>query len=88
MADMGMGDMGGMAMDHGSMPGMPPMSGMDHSAMPGMSGMPHGTMEMPPAGSPRTGVEVDNVAMMPGDRLSDPAGDAAHGGISQIPAPP
>jgi FtsP/CotA-like multicopper oxidase with cupredoxin domain len=76
--------MGGMKMDHGSMPGMqdsssaqgsmPPMPGMDHSTMSGMSGMVHGTMEMPPAGAPKEGVEVDNVAMMPADRLSDPGG--------------
>ena len=93
MADMGMGDMGSMKMDHGSMPGMQhsggstqgtmlPMPGMDHNMMPGMdhsmmsgmSGMAHGAMEMPPSGTPKEGVEVDNVAMMPSDRLSDPGG--------------
>jgi CopA family copper-resistance protein len=51
MADMGMGDMAGMTMDHSAMPGMqhgdgmpssmPPMPGMDHSTMPGMN---HGSM--------------------------------------------
>jgi CopA family copper-resistance protein len=92
MTDMGMGDMGGMKMDHGAMsgmqhggatqPAMPPMPGMDHSgmpgmdhsAMPGMSGMQHGTTAMPPDGALKEGVEVDNVAMMPTDRLSDPGG--------------
>ncbi|HTI84558.1 MAG TPA: copper resistance system multicopper oxidase [Acetobacteraceae bacterium] len=68
MADMGMSDMSGMSMDHGSMPGMPPMPGMDHSMMPGMN---HGGMSG--AGStPKEGVEVDNVAMMPMDRLGEP----------------
>ncbi len=99
MADMGMGDMGGMKMDHGSMTGMQhgvanaknmpsmpgmdhsTMSGMDHSTMPGMGNMPvdHGSMEMPPAGVPKEGVEVDNVAMMPTDRLSDTGGLEGNG---------
>jgi CopA family copper-resistance protein len=84
MTDMGMGDMGGMKMDHGAMSGMqhggatqsamPPMPGMDHSTMPGMSGMQHETTALPPDGPLKEGVEVDNVAMMPTDRLSDPGG--------------
>jgi CopA family copper-resistance protein len=79
MSDMGMGSMqqgsmSGMKMDQGSMPGM------DHGAMPGMS---HGSMQSTPmhqssmAGmeaSPKAkklqgGVGVDNVAMMPTERL-------------------
>jgi len=110
MADMGMGDMGGMSMDHGSMagmdpgakkpesmPAMPSMPGMDHSSMTGMSGMKmdHGSMPdmagMPMTSSTPTkadstkmggkstttvkpGVEVDNVAMMPEERLKEPGG--------------
>jgi FtsP/CotA-like multicopper oxidase with cupredoxin domain len=80
MADMGMG-----GMDHGSkksasMPGMdhsamPGMAGMDHSSMPDMSGsapMNHGDMNMSGnGGTPKPGVEVDNVAMMPQDRLGE-----------------
>lgn len=68
MADMGMGDMSGMNLDHGSMTSMPPMPGMDHGAMPGMN---HWTM--PDAeGALQEGVGVDNVAMMPMDRLGEP----------------
>lgn len=67
-----MADMGMAGMDHGS------MSGMDHSKMPGMGD----DMKMEQAGgnmrdSSRkltTDVEVDNVAMMPQDRLGE-AGD-------------
>lgn len=85
MGGMSMGDMGGMTMDHGSMAGMPPMPGMDHSSMPGMPAMPgmnHGPMPgmghtgggeamNGKDGAPREGVEVDNVAMMPMDRLNE-----------------
>ena len=87
MTDMGMGDMDMGGMDTGSgpkaqgqMPGMKMdgMSGMDMSGMkgmdmPGMSGRESG-------GSPpdskradlKQGVEVDNAAMAPADRLSEP----------------
>jgi CopA family copper-resistance protein len=69
-----MSGMGGM--DHGSMPGM------DHSSMPGMGSMSmnHGAMKMDGmtmsggTGAVKEGVEVDNVAMMPTDRLNDPGG--------------
>ena len=79
MADMGMGSMqqgsmSGMKMDQGSMPGM------DHGAMPGMN---HGSMQsMPMDQGSMAGMEaspeaqklqgsvgVDNVAMMPTERL-------------------
>jgi CopA family copper-resistance protein len=69
MADMGMGgmdhgSMSGMKMDHGSMPGM------DHGAMPGMN---HGSMTgmeaSPEAKKLQGSVGVDNVAMMPTERL-------------------
>jgi FtsP/CotA-like multicopper oxidase with cupredoxin domain len=74
---MGHGNMPGMKMDPGAMPGM------DHSAMPGMK-MDHGAMgpgsmsgmsDMPadPAAQRLAGsVGVDNVAMMPTERLNDP----------------
>ena len=64
-------------MDHGSMPGM---KGMDHGSMPGMKGMDmsasmpmdHGGRKMDStATKPKPGVEVDTVAMMPQDRLSE-----------------
>jgi len=60
---MKMEDMPGMAMDHGS------MTGMETSAM---SGADHGAAKL------ERGVAVDNVAMMPADRLSDP-GDGLEG---------
>jgi CopA family copper-resistance protein len=63
MTDMGMG-----GMDHGS------MSGMDHGAMPGMQ---HGSMAYmsnmeasPEAQKLQGSVGVDNVAMMPTERLT------------------
>jgi FtsP/CotA-like multicopper oxidase with cupredoxin domain len=61
----------GMPMDHGTMPGM----SMDH-AMPGMA-MDHGSMGMSGtmAATPSKltkSVEVDNVAMMPTERVNDP----------------
>jgi CopA family copper-resistance protein len=69
MADMGMGDMGGMpGMDHGARPGM------NHGAMRGL-GNTGGGMAM--GGDSRTlkeSVEVDNVAMMPSDRQSEAGG--------------
>jgi CopA family copper-resistance protein len=87
MADMGMGAMGGMNMDHGSMDhgskkseSMPDMPGMDHGSMPGMKGMDmSGGMKMggTPA-QPKPGVEVDNVAMNPEDRLAE-AGTGLNG---------
>jgi len=79
MTDMGMGGMDhdsmpGMQMNHGSMPGM------DHATMPGMN---HGSMQsMPMDQGSMAGMEaspeakklqgrvgVDNVAMMPTERL-------------------
>jgi FtsP/CotA-like multicopper oxidase with cupredoxin domain len=75
--------MSGMnGMDHSSMPGM------DHSSMPGMGNMApgatmpmnHGAMKMDgttmsgTTGAVKEGVEVDNVAMMPSERLNDPGG--------------
>jgi len=74
MTDMGMGrmdhgSMPGMQMDHGSMPGMH----MDHSPMPGMQ-MDHGSMpgmQLSPEAKKLAGsVGVDNVAMMPTERLN------------------
>ena len=67
MADMGMGDMGAMkGVDHGSMPGM---KGMDMSA-----NMPIGQDGMKTGSTPamlKPGVEIDNVAMMPQERLGE-----------------
>ena len=80
----GMGTMHGMPMGQGSMSGMGhnSMSGMGHGSMPGMSqdqmgGMPMGGMEgetgLKKEGAKLEGrVGVDNVAMMPADRLSEP----------------
>src|SRR5262249_60195874 len=59
MTDMGMG-----GMDHGSMPGMQ----MDHGSMPAMSGME----ASPEAKKLEGSVGVDNVAMMPTERLNRP----------------
>ena len=73
MKDMGMGDMKGMDMsggkEQGSMAGMD-MSGKaaDQDAMPGMD-MGQKTDTAPKL---EKGVSVDNVAMMPADRLDDP----------------
>jgi CopA family copper-resistance protein len=82
MADMGMGDMAGM--DHRAMGGMnmeqktpqpKSMPGMDHSSMPSMgAGMPMkepGMKMSSDSGTPTRGVEVDNVAMMPQERLGE-----------------
>lgn len=75
-SQMGGAQAGGMSgMAHGSMPGMQ-MSGMQSGAM----GMAHGAMAgmQRGAGVTRTGnkltrgVEVDNVAMMPTERISEP----------------
>ena len=83
MADMGMG-----SMQQGSMSGMKtdqgPMPGMDHSSMPGVNHgsmrgmqMDHGSMPgmeaSPEAKKLEGSVGVDNVAMMPTERL-DKAG--------------
>jgi CopA family copper-resistance protein len=77
MADMGMG-----SMEHGSMAGMGGgMPGMEHGTMPGlnhgsMPGMPtnHGSMAgmeaSPEAKKLEGSVGVDNVAMMPTERLN------------------
>jgi CopA family copper-resistance protein len=94
MADMGMagmdqgamGDMPGMGQGTkkpDAMPGMNHMNmpGMDHSAMPGMGSMPmnHGGMVMDDKnGTLKRGVEVDNVAMVPQERLNE-AGDGLGG---------
>jgi CopA family copper-resistance protein len=68
-----MADMGMAGMDHGSMPGMNhgAMPGMDHGAMghAGMTGMGGSS-----AGQLAGSVGVDNVAMMPTERL-DRAGE-------------
>ncbi|GAC1339088.1 MAG: copper resistance system multicopper oxidase [Acetobacteraceae bacterium] len=85
MADMGMGNMGmgNMAsMDHGSMPGMD----MGHGSMPGMDmgqasmpGMDMSSMELDATAKRMQGtVGVDNVAMMPTERLHE-AGDGLDG---------
>jgi CopA family copper-resistance protein len=60
MTDMGMG-----GMEHGSMPGMnhAAMPGMDHGSMPGMEASPE-------AKRLEGSVGVDNVAMMPTERLN------------------
>jgi FtsP/CotA-like multicopper oxidase with cupredoxin domain len=84
MADMGGMKMDHGGMDRGTRKpeSMSGMSGMDHSSMPEMKGMDmsggmpmhmdHGAMKMDgTAASPKPGVEVDNVAMMPGDRLGE-----------------
>jgi CopA family copper-resistance protein len=68
MTDMGMGGMhnGSMpGMDHGSMPGMNhgAMPGMDHGSMSGMEASPE-------AKRLEGSVGVDNVAMMPTERLN------------------
>jgi CopA family copper-resistance protein len=76
MTDMGMGmnhgSMPGMQMNHGSMSGMQ----MDHGSMPGMQ-MDHGSMSAmsgmdasPEAKKLEGRVGVDNVAMMPTERLN------------------
>jgi CopA family copper-resistance protein len=74
MTDMGMGGMDhgsmtGMPMNHGSMQGMP----MNHGSMPGVH-MDHGSMsgmQMSPEAKQLEGrVGVDNVAMMPTERLN------------------
>ena len=83
MGDMKMDQPGMAGMDHGSMKSGS-MSGMDHGAMPGMKGMDMSggmPMQMPmdqpgmkagsAAADPKPGVEVDNVAMMPADRLNE-----------------
>jgi len=74
--------MPGMQMDHGSMPGMT----MDHGSMPGMQmghdsmpGMDMSNMELDPTAKRMQGtVGVDNVAMMPTERLNE-AGDGLDG---------
>ena len=93
MADMGMehGAMGGMQMDHGSVPGQGSPSGrpqMNHGSMPAMNhgasggmqmnhgseghnGMPAEDIAKPPA-KLQGSVGVDNVAMMPTERLNAP----------------
>ncbi len=62
----GTGAAAAMPMNHGTMPGM---SGMDHGSMTGMS---MGHMAMTPEQKKLEGqVGVDNVAMMPKDRLAE-----------------
>jgi FtsP/CotA-like multicopper oxidase with cupredoxin domain len=91
---MGMGSMSGMnmaSMDHDTKKpaAMPEMPGMDHGSMPEMKGMDmsggmqmpmdHGDMQMGgTATTPKLGVEVDNVAMIPEDRLGE-AGTGLNG---------
>jgi CopA family copper-resistance protein len=93
MGDMGTGGMAGMDMGSGdrkpdSMPGMKMpegtmdhMQGMDMSSMPGMS-MDHGTPggKGEAAAKPVLGPEVDNVAMMPAERLDDPGDGLGNNG--------
>jgi CopA family copper-resistance protein len=82
MADMGMGGMGMGGMDHGAMNTMskPAGGGMDHGAMGhgAMPGMDHGGgagMQTDASAEKLKGtVGVDNVAMMPTERL-DHAGE-------------
>jgi CopA family copper-resistance protein len=80
MTDMGMGgmehgSMSGMNMDPGSMPGTEHSSrpGMSHGSMPGMQ-MDHGRMAAmkasPEAKQLQGSVGVDNVAMLPTERLN------------------
>jgi CopA family copper-resistance protein len=81
MADMGMGGMDhgsmpGMNMDHGAMQGMPAdhgsMPGMNHGSTPGKSMSPGTMSDMPTSPEARKlqgKVGVDNVAMMPTERL-------------------
>jgi FtsP/CotA-like multicopper oxidase with cupredoxin domain len=72
----GTGSMGAMPMDHGtmqnqSMPGMGSMQGMNHGSMPGMSMDHMSGMEASPEAKKLEGsVGVDNVAMMPTERLN------------------
>lgn len=69
MSGMDHGAMPGMMMDQGAMPGMKPGSG----DMAEMSGM-----KTSPSAAKLKGVGVDNVAMMPQDRLAE-AGDGLDG---------
>ncbi len=75
MPGMGGGAIPGM--NHGTMPGMDhrTMPGMDHGSMPGMP-MNHGSMAgmetSPEAKKLEGSVGVDNVAMMPTERLQSP----------------
>jgi CopA family copper-resistance protein len=87
--NMDHGSMPGMSMPDGTMPGMEQGSKqMEHGAMPGMSDMPGMKMDhggMPSMGADKSaqklegGVEVDNVAMMPKERL-DQAGEGIPAG--------
>jgi CopA family copper-resistance protein len=74
----GTGSMGTMPMDHGAMqnqsrPGIGSMQGMNHGSMQGMQ-MDHGSMSgmeaSPEAKKLEGSVGVDNVAMMPTERLN------------------
>ncbi len=69
MSGMDHGSMPGMTTDQGAMPGMKPGSG----DMAGMSGT-----QSSPSAARLSGVGVDNVAMMPQDRLAE-AGDGLDG---------
>jgi CopA family copper-resistance protein len=64
MKDMGMGDMKGMDMS----------GGKDQASMRGMGDMPGMDMEPKNDAAPKveTGISIDNVAMMPAERLDDP----------------
>ena len=87
MLDMGMGSMGGgAAMKHGAGQGeMPGMEMGPNGAS--MAGMDMGSMDMDPPVGKESGavglkgsVGVDNVAMMPTDRLNDPGDGLEHNG--------
>ncbi len=74
MADMGMGDMAGMKMDHGSMD-HGTMPGMDHGTMTGMSHDMSGNAAGQADTKALAGqVGVDNVAMAPKERLAEAGG--------------
>ena len=74
--------------DHGAMPGMEAgrgsmtvmdqgsMAGMNHGSMPGMAHGSTGAMSVSPFEGP---VGVDNIAMMPQERLNDPGGGIPEG---------
>jgi FtsP/CotA-like multicopper oxidase with cupredoxin domain len=79
MPGMGHAISGGMPPNHASMGtrhGATAAMQMDHSSMPGMAHGATGAMQMAPFEGP---VGVDNIAMMPQDRLADPGGGIPEG---------
>jgi len=74
MPGMDHGAMPGMQMGQGAMPGMPAQAPLQHDAMPGMAGMTGAATTQI-----RQSVSVDNVAMMPKERLNDPGGGVPEG---------